>query len=138
MIVRAATPEELPWLVNRVGIVPPLDLRGIVALDSSGRIRGMVGCCSWTHNSCEVHVSADTPIAWKHLAPAASEYLFRQLGLGVVVGRVRSSNKAARRANEHLGFRLAHTIKDGYAVGEDMLLYEMRREDCRYTTKEAA
>ena len=33
---------------------------------------------------------------------------------------------------EHLGFRRVATLRDAVAEGIDMLIYEMRREECRF------
>ena len=59
------------------------------------------------------------------------DYVFRQLNLAVVYGTVPSENAQARRFDEHLGFKEAARIKDA-TPGGDMIIYTMRREDCRY------
>ena len=62
------------------------------------------------------------------------DYVFRQLGLVVVYGSVSSDNEAAQRFDEHLGFKETGRIKNG-CPGGDMIIYTMRREDCRYWRK---
>lgn len=59
------------------------------------------------------------------------DYPFRQLGANVVIGLVSSTNAKARRFDEHLGFKLTASIPGGYPGG-DLLIYTLRREDCRW------
>lgn len=132
MNVRAATPEEYSWLLGRVGYTPTASFRALAAVDNTGRVRGMVGFDSWTENSAQAHFAVDTPMALRELAPAAFEYVFHQAGRGVLVGVVREDNARSRRATKHLGFKEAYRIRDGAAAGVALLLYELRREECRY------
>lgn len=59
------------------------------------------------------------------------DYPFRQLGCNVVFGLVAEGNAKARRFDEHLGFTLHTTIPDAHPEGS-LLLYVMRKADCRY------
>lgn len=59
-------------------------------------------------------------------------YPFVELGVRRVSGYVEACNTAARRFDEALGFRLEATLTGAAADGGDVLLYVMRREDCRY------
>lgn len=54
---------------------------------------------------------------------AVYDYMFRQCGVQNVIGTVPSSNKAAQKLDEHLGFRLTATVPNYYPNGDDMLLY---------------
>jgi hypothetical protein len=58
-------------------------------------------------------------------------YPFQQLGCKRVSGIVPSSNTAARRFDEHLGFKLEATLKDAHPEG-DLLVYVMHKQDCRW------
>lgn len=51
------------------------------------------------------------------------DYMFRQCGVETVIGTVPSSNKAAQKLDEHLGYVLNSTIPNYYPNGDDMLLY---------------
>lgn len=54
---------------------------------------------------------------------AIYDYMFRQCQVANVIGTVPSSNKAAQRLDEHLGFKLNSIIPNYYPNGDDMLLY---------------
>lgn len=63
-------------------------------------------------------------------------YPFEQLKAKVIIGLVPQSNLKARKFDEHLGFKLHSRIPDGHPDG-DLLIYIMRREDCRWLLREA-
>lgn len=129
MRATAAQPPDLLWLVERAA--HPLSPRAtaIKAVDTSGRIRGMVAFDDWWPNSCHVHMAVETPIAWRALIPACAIYPFEQLGLGVLIACVLSTNARSLRMTLALGFRETHRVRDGYAPGVDLVFHEIRRED---------
>lgn len=58
-------------------------------------------------------------------------YPFIQLGVKRVTGIVASTNLAARRFDEHIGFTLEATLKDAHPDG-DLLVYCMTKDQCRW------
>lgn len=83
-------------------------------------------------NIC-MHVGAKPGVNWvsRKLLHLAFDYPFRQLGCRRVTGLVPESNVAARRFNEHLGFKVEARIRAG-AMDGDVLIYAMFREECRF------
>ncbi len=81
---------------------------------------------------------------WMHVAGIGSRWLVRMYlhacfhyafvtcGLQRVSGYVNASNAAARRFDEHLGFREEARLKSAAPDGGDVILYVMWRKDCRY------
>ena len=61
-------------------------------------------------------------------------YPFCELGCSRVSGYIEASNHASRRFAEHLGFTLETTLSGAASDGGDVLIYCMRRKDCRYVT----
>lgn len=132
MKVQAATPEDFAWLVSATSAAVTPGLRAIKAVDGTGKIRGMVGYDCWTPNSCTAHMAVDTPLAWRSLLPACFEYPFVQCDRRVLLGVIPAHNTASWGLAKHLGFTVRHAVKDGWAMGDDLLLLELRREDCRF------
>lgn len=132
MIVQAAPWMHYPWIIERAGVTASMGFRAIEAIGNDGRIHGMMGYDSWTDNSVVMSIALENPACFRHLIHDAFIYPFIQCGKGVVLCTVRATNERSRKLTEHVGFRLAHRVKDGIAVGEDLLLYEMRREECRW------
>lgn len=58
-------------------------------------------------------------------------YPFDELGVQRISGWVEESNLAARRFDEHLGFKVETRLTGAASDGGDALIYVMRREDCR-------
>jgi hypothetical protein len=109
------------------------DFRGIKAV-VDGEIIGMVGYDLWTPNSVNMHVLACVPIAMMSPAVVRNvfEYPFVQAGRSVVIGNIPGYNDKCLAITEWLGFKEIYRIKDGWEKGVDMVVKEMRKEDCRW------
>lgn len=59
-------------------------------------------------------------------------YPFVALGCKRVSGYVEASNEKARAFDEHIGFRPEAVLKGAATDGGDVVLYVMRREECKY------
>lgn len=132
MRAHAATPAELSWLSERTGALLSPRAKGIAARRADGTCAGVVAYDGWTHNSCQAHMAVETALAWRALLPSCFSYPFLEAGRGVLLGLIREGNAPSCRLTRHLGFTEAGRVKDGAAVGEDLILFEMRRESCRY------
>jgi RimJ/RimL family protein N-acetyltransferase len=134
--VVAAGREELGWLFERAGCSLTPRAKAIKAVDASGRIVGMVAYDNWTKNSAEAHMAADSPIAWRKMLWPAFSYPFEQEGLGVLWAVVPQSNSRSQRLTRRLGFNETHRVADGWAKGDDLVLFEMRKEHCRWLSRQ--
>jgi len=132
VIVRAASQAHLEWLVNRIGLCPRADIRGIVAVDQRERVRGGVLYEGWTQSSVQVHMASEAPIVWRHLLRPAMRYPFVDCGKSVLVASIAESNVASWRLASHFGFSLVGRIRDGRALRDDLLIAELRRDACRW------
>jgi L-amino acid N-acyltransferase YncA len=126
----AAPPLVHEWLTSATGCVPTPQARAIAVLDAQGSLKGMALFDGWTENSVQVHVRVDSPMAWRRLRPAILEYAFDEARRGVLLGMIRSDNHRSLRTAEHFGFRESYRVKDGAALGVDLVLVELRREWC--------
>lgn len=91
-----------------------------------------------------VYEGYNTQNVWMHVATTPGKkwtmefmrycfyYPFVELGCKRVSGYVEASNALARRFDEHLGFKKEAVLEGAAADGGDVILYVMRREDCRY------
>jgi hypothetical protein len=138
MIIRAAPPEHYPWLAERAGLVCGPAFRAIEAVDEAGRIHGMVGYDGWTENMVCVHIALEHPAALRHLLKPGFGIPFLELGRGVLVAQVLSTNERSLRLMTRLGFTYLSRVRDGKAKGVDLCLFEMRAEDCKWIRKGVA
>ena len=129
--VQPAPAEHYPWIAKRAGLVIGDSFRAIEVMDGE-RILGMVGFDGWTPNSCSLHIAVESPIALRKLAYRGFYTVFVGLKRGVALASVLSTNLRSQRMVQGLGFREVARLRDAWMPGVDMLIYEMRREECRW------
>lgn len=132
MRVRAAPKEHYGWFTAQTGYAVPGDFRAIEAVDSRGAVRGMVGFDGWTPASVRMHMALGSPIYARHLLEPAFDYPFNQEGRAVVVGMISEANPRSLFLARRLGFSDCGRVRDGWAPGEDIVILELRRENCRF------
>lgn len=108
-----------------------VDARAVVA-EEDGQIVGMVAFDSWTENAAFAHMAVDSPRAWLRLLRPAFQFVFEQAGKGIILAAISEANQRSFRFATGIGFVPRFKVKDGQAVGEDLVLCEMRREWCRF------
>lgn len=141
MRVLPAHPSDYEWIAKRAELCIGPQFRAIKAVDASGRIHGMVGYDGWTGNAVSMHVAVEHPMALRSLIGPGFRIPFLEFGKGVALAMVLSTNARSLAMVPVLGFRETHRIRDGWAVGVDLVMFEMRREECRFVPqqkKEAA
>ena len=134
MIVRVAPPEHYPWIADRAQLVIGPQFRALEAVDKAGLIAGMVGFDGWMPNSLMLHIALDVPIALRKLCRMGFQWAFRMRP--IALAPVLSNNRKSMRLVEELGFRLAGRLKDAWEPDVDLILYQMRREECRFLEAE--
>lgn len=132
MRVTAGHGDAARWIQERTqcGLTP--GARFVQATDALGRIRGVVAYDMWTENAVQAHMAVDAPVVWRSLLPAVFEYPFLEAGKGLLLGIIPASNERSRKMAVRLGFRETYHVQDGWAVGQDMVVHEMRRTECRW------
>lgn len=136
--VRAAPESHLPWIAQQARLAVTPQLRAIEAVDErNGRILGMVAYDGWLPNACAMHVAISEPIAVRRLLRPAFGIPFLECKLGIVLAWVLGTNERSLHLVRHLGFKETHRIRDGWEKGVDLVLFEMRRENCKWIPQEA-
>ena len=130
LTVKAAEPTDFAWIVERTHCAVTDGFRAIKAVDSSGRIVGMVAYDLWTPASCFCHMAVDHPIAWRSLLRPAFAYPFLEAGKSVILAVIPAGNARSVHLATRLGLKETHRVRDGWAPGEDLIMLEMRREEC--------
>ncbi len=138
LLVRAAPPAHFPWIAQRTGCKLTPEAEGIEAIDRDGRIRGMVLYDCWTENAVQCHMAFDTPIAVRSMLVPCFFYPFDECNRGLMLATIPAHNVRSRDLAEHFGFRETHRIRDGWNVGDDLVMFEMRREECRFLRRDKA
>jgi RimJ/RimL family protein N-acetyltransferase len=105
-----------------------------LGLERDGELVAGVLYEGFNHHNIWMHVAAEPGKKWlnKEFLRYCFHYPFVELGCKRVSGYVEASNADARKFDEHLGFRQEAVLQDAASDGGDVILYVMRREDCRY------
>lgn len=92
----------------------------------------MVGFDGWTDNSCQAHMAVDYPAVWRSLLQPAFAYPFVENNRKLLVGTIAANNARSLALAKRMGFKETYRIRDAWADGVDLVLVEMRREECRF------
>lgn len=141
MIIRPAQRERFGWLAERAHLVPGPNFAAWEALDPSGQVLGMIGLEWSLPNAMNLHIAMEEPDkcdralrrkAMHALIRDAFVLAFDGYGKGIAIATVVSTNERSKRLVERLGFESCGAIRDAWAPGVDLLMYELRREACRW------
>lgn len=104
----------------------------VISRQVNGRLLGGVIFTGYTGASIGLHVAGFDP-NWinRDILWLTFSYPFSQLNCAKITGTIPSSNLAAVRFNEKLGFVEETRVKDVFPDG-DLIIMSMRREDCRW------
>lgn len=124
--------EEFLWIQEAAECAYCDDVNGIVMYRDGDLVAGIL-LESWSHNSVTIHIRVDDPLVFKHrFAEECFNYIFVTCERGVLIGITPSNNEQALKFNRHIGLKEIYRIRDGYDVGIDYVVQELRKEDCRY------
>jgi len=104
-----------------------------IGLEEDGSLIAGVKFDNWNYASICMHVAAIPTKRWmtREYLWFCFYYPFIQLKARKIIGFVAESNLEARRFDEHLGFRLEHSIADAHPSG-CLLIYSMTKDQCRF------
>jgi hypothetical protein len=124
--------REAEWIQAAAGCALTDDMNGIVAYRDDRIVAGIL-LESWSKNSVTIHIRVDDPMVFKHgFAEECFRYIFVDSGRGVLIGVTPSNNRRALKFNAHMGLTEIYRIPDGYDVGIDYVVQQLRKENCRY------
>jgi hypothetical protein len=130
---------EWNWINSLIGVLRTEDTTGIIAIDLDTDLP--VGACimdNWTRTSVQAHFALTKPMAIRHnFLECCFNYIFVERDKTRVYGLVPGNNKKAIKFNPHIGFTLKTSLEDGYDTGIDYLIFEMKRENCRFIEQPA-
>jgi len=105
-----------------------------IGLRKNGQLQAGVLYEGFNGSNVWMHVAALPGANWltRSYLHACFIYPFVQCGAGCVRVYVSASNTAARRFDEHLGFRAEARLAGAAADGGDVVIYAMSKKECRY------
>lgn len=128
---------DLSFITERTGMQWTPNATGIAAVDESGRIHGMAAYDEWKRSTVQMHVRLDDWGAARCLLGWAFWFPFVQRHMAWVRAEVTSKNTRSLRLVQHLGFREIARIPGGWEPGDDLVLFAMHRDECRFLRQKA-
>lgn len=129
-LVRRSTRDEMERLCRELPYNPTSGLRGITYGDGLA----IVAYDNWTTNAVFIHCWSRSTSAWfdRRFIREIFRYPFEICGKGLVIATTQGDNTPVLVLSRKLGFRETYRIKDGWALGTDLVIQEMRRDECRW------
>jgi hypothetical protein len=130
--LRINDPAAGPWIMSRLDSVFSPDRAVTIANFDGDQVLGGFVLENYTGASMLVHMAGSGP-GWcsRELLAVTFDYAFNQVGVTCLLAPVSSGNAAAMSQDLRGGFRVAARVPDIYPDG-DLVLLQMRREDCRW------
>lgn len=127
--------EALEWAEKVLGLDGPKGFaRALSAVDSEGNFCLVIVYSNFTETNVDIHTAAApgarwaTPRAGVEMFRAAFSFAFEHMGVERVTGLVRSDNTAARRFDEHLGFKLEGVMRRAFKDA-DLCIYGFLKDE---------
>jgi hypothetical protein len=133
VIVQAThSPEATHFLYQNLRIDVGPCLRMIEARSDEGELLGVVGFNTWMGGSVAVHIAVHDSHAFLPLFRHSLRYAFGQLKLKAALGFVNGSRKNWIRGHlKTMDYRYVGTIAGGGLGNDDLVILELRPENCR-------
>lgn len=119
------------WIQPRVPLARSLDNR-YIGWQEHGKLSAVVMFSDFHGKTCQIHVAAEGK-QWmrKEFLWYTFYYPFVECDYYWLASPIRAKNLQALRLNTNLGFEEFASLKDGYAMGEDIILQRVHRDNPR-------
>jgi RimJ/RimL family protein N-acetyltransferase len=124
------------WVASKIDVfefgTTPYTAIGLA--NETGALLAGVIYQNYTRTDIHMHVAALPGRRWlcKSFLGEGFRYPFEQLGCRRVTGVVPARNLPAQRFDEHLGFIREGLVRSILPNGDDLIIYGMLREECRF------
>jgi RimJ/RimL family protein N-acetyltransferase len=123
--------RDWAWITAHVNCHLVEDTGGLVAIDRHGEYAAAMIADSFTDTACATHITVVNPFVLRHrFLQAAAHMLFLNAKRHVIVCMTAANNEKAMRFNRRIGWQEIYRVRDGFQFGVDMVMFEMRREQC--------
>jgi hypothetical protein len=138
VIIRSAHPAEIDLITSEMHYDPSRKVNSVALLDSDT----LIACAlydHWTYNSVNVHIWSKSPqVLYPLYISEIFRYPFEVCSRGILLAVTPADNENSLKFSKALGFREVYRVKDGWKEGVDLVVKEMRREECQWLLKKVA
>ena len=134
MIITAmAEQEHWDYMCRTAECVWSPTARGIVVLDHNMLPCAGVMFDAWCPNSGQVHIAITNPLAIRAgFVNEGFRYFFEECDKEVMIGVTPANATKALKFNKKVGLREVYRVKDGFTQGIDLIIQEIRKDECRW------
>ncbi len=134
-MIEAANDADIQLFKQATSYNPTEQFKAIV-LRVDGEVHAMTGYDFWTPNAVQMHIWINHPEAYLSVEfiQECFGYPFDN-GRNLVIGVTPGDNARALEFNRKIGFKEKYRVKDGWSLGTDMVIQEMRRDECRWLSR---
>lgn len=132
-LIGRANEADLVRLCKELPYNPTSGLRGIRY--GHGPIAdAVVAYDNWTDNAVFMHCWSSRTEPWfdRKFLGEIFRYPFEICQKGLVIGCTQGDNTPVLEFCRRIGFRTTYRIPDGWKLGTDLVIQEMRRDECRW------
>lgn len=132
-MIRAATRNEIELVAMKLPYPASPAAKGVL-LEENDILRAMVIYDSWTNTAVQAHIYSTGPAALfsREFLEEIFGYPFIQCGKSIVYTVTPGDSEASLAVSKFLGFKETYRMLDGWDRGVDMVVKEMRKENCKY------
>ena len=136
-MIRAATPKEIDHICDEIGYAPSKHATGVVIEKDDGTPGAAAIYDHWTHSAVQMHAWSSSPkyVFNPDFCREIFAYIFVQNTKMLAFAVTPCDNSPSLALAKFLGFKKILRIRDGWKLGTDMVIQELRREDCRFLEK---
>ena len=88
---------------------------------------------SWTKGAVQIHFATGSKVGLKHkLIKEVMNFVFNTADRSTIICVIGADNKKAMKIAMHVGFEALATIHDGQSKGVDSVMFQMRKDNCRW------
>ena len=126
------------WVAERVGRSTPWVKDGALGLEKDGELVAGIVLDSFVPGVRASMHCAGTGKYWlnRDFLFACFDYAFRHCDLKVLVNYVSAENPDSLRFTKHIGFTEIARVRHGWDGKDDMVLFQLHRDDCRWLNTE--
>lgn len=137
MIIAQPKEEIAAWVASRIGEGVRWGQYSVLGFVKGNELAAGVVYSDWSAANVCMHIAIAEGLGW--MPPewlfAAFDYPFNQVKVRRITGLVPKKNAAARRFDEHIGFKLEGSMRNALPT-DDLLVYGMLKRECRWISDE--
>lgn len=130
-MIEQANQADIQHFCEVVGYKPSIDIKGLKC-EVDGELQGIVCYDRWTENAVQMHVWIPKPkcLSGRIFLHEIFRYPFEIANRGLAIAVTAAHNTASLKFQKFLGFEEKYRIQDGWAIGDDMIIAELKRSNC--------